>query len=156
MPWHPVTLLKGLSTRHTDWRAQNTPAWGSAGDAQFSAPLPILALCLQLSQREGTQEHSCCTNCLLQRGEREEPKASVTHTEGKGHRIKCSEPTSCANPTPFQRIISGKSFGFKFASIPRLCFSFGPKELDQSVRPELSFPLTGIWAGVLWTDDPVP
>ena len=52
--------------------------------------------------------------------------------------------------------ISGKSFGFIFASIPPLCFSFGPKELDQSVGSQLAFPLTGIWVGVLWVDDPVP
>lgn len=92
---------------------------------------------LQLSQREGTRERSCCTNCPLQTGqkEREEPKASITHIDGKCHRIRGSELKGCSSPIPFQRIISGKSFGFKFVSVPHLMLRLW----SQRIRPVCLF-----------------
>lgn len=108
MPWHPVTFLKGPSTRHTDWRAQNTP--GEVRGILSSVHCSPSWHCASSSPRgRGTWEHSWCTNCLLHMRDRkregEEPKASITHIDGKGHRIKCSELKSCSNP-----ISSSESF----------------------------------------------
>ena len=156
-PWAPSQPFWKVWALHTDWRTPNNP--GEAWECSVHGIAPILALCLWLFLREG-----CSGTFLLHQlptAEKEEPEASITHIDDKGHQSKgwAKNATQLLFSPSYilqANLISGKSFGFIFASIPPLCFSFGPRELDQSVGSQLAFPLTGIWVGVLWVDEPVP
>lgn len=85
MPWHPVTFLNGLSSRQTDWRAQIPLGKSRGHSVQGTTPHP--GTVPPANPEGGVLRNIPAVPTAYKRErreEREEPKASITHKNGKG------------------------------------------------------------------------
>lgn len=85
MPWHPVTFLNSLSSRQTDWRAQIPLGKSRGHSVQGTTPHP--GTVPPANPEGGVLRNIPAVPTAYKterREEREEPKASITHKNGKG------------------------------------------------------------------------